>query len=244
MKTSAATEAGAAALRKASLLSAMVIAAEGARADAALTSGFRVSSSSLAVSVERPGRCGGRFETSTPLACVPVGRPVPLVDARTISAAVTLYYAATAINPATFASVPVEVVPVIESVAPRVVPVVVVNDVSVMPIASPMMPAPSIASEPTNSEAGSEREVGAVKPDSGIRVPPRPLRDGISVNHPRIISRDVNVIGASRLNDDRRVLRGYGLLRCGLKITGLLCPLAHHLYCIHHILLLVVVGVS
>jgi hypothetical protein len=121
---------------------------------------------------------------------------------------------------------------------------VVVNDVSVMPVASPMMPAPSITSEPTNSEAGSEREVRAVKPDSGIRVPPRPLRDGISVNHPWIISGDVNVIGASRLNDDCRVLRGYGLLGCSLKIASLLCPLAHDLYGIHHILLLIVVGVS
>jgi hypothetical protein len=39
-------------------------------------------------------------------------------------------------------------------------------------------------------------------------------------------------------------LRGYGLLLRGLKIAGLLRALAHRLYCIHHILLLVVVGIS
>jgi hypothetical protein len=39
-------------------------------------------------------------------------------------------------------------------------------------------------------------------------------------------------------------LRRYGLLRRGLKIAGFLRPLAHHLYGIHHILLLVVVGVA
>jgi hypothetical protein len=39
-------------------------------------------------------------------------------------------------------------------------------------------------------------------------------------------------------------LRGYDLLRRGLKITGFFRPLAHHLDGIHHILLLVVVGVA
>src|ERR1700729_519473 len=132
------------------------------------------------------------------------------------------------------ASVPVEVVPVIERVPLRVVAPVVGDDGSVMPEASPMMPAPSVTPEPTDSETGSEREVRAAKPDSGIRVPPRPPHDGISVNHPRIISGNVNVVGAGRLNDDRRVLRGYGLLRRGFKITGFLCSPAHHLHRIHH----------
>jgi hypothetical protein len=39
-------------------------------------------------------------------------------------------------------------------------------------------------------------------------------------------------------------LIGYVLLRRGLQIAGLLRTLAHHLHGIHHVLLLVVVGVS
>jgi hypothetical protein len=39
-------------------------------------------------------------------------------------------------------------------------------------------------------------------------------------------------------------LRRYGLLRRAFKIAGIFRFLAHHLYGIHHILLLVVVGVS
>jgi hypothetical protein len=36
----------------------------------------------------------------------------------------------------------------------------------------------------------------------------------------------------------------YGLLRRGLKIAGSLRALAHHLHGIHHILLLVIVGIA
>jgi hypothetical protein len=39
-------------------------------------------------------------------------------------------------------------------------------------------------------------------------------------------------------------LRGYGLLWRGLKIARFFRSLAHHLYGIHHIRLLVVVGVA
>ena len=45
--------------------SAIPIAAEGARPDAALTAGLRVSSGSLRVSVERPRRCAGSVEYPT-----------------------------------------------------------------------------------------------------------------------------------------------------------------------------------
>ena len=107
-----------------------------------------------------------------------------------------------------------------------------------------MIPAPSKTSEEADSEAHSEREVRAAIPNSGIRVPSRPRHDGISVSHPRIIRGDVNDLGVSGLNDDRRALRRYDLLRRGLKIAGFFRPLAHHLDGIHHILLLVVVGVA
>jgi hypothetical protein len=53
-------------------------------------------------------------------------------------------------------SIAVEVVPVIEGVAPGVVTIVVVNYVSVMPIKSPMVPAPPITSVPADSKAWPE----------------------------------------------------------------------------------------
>src|SRR5258708_2873200 len=105
-----------------------------------------------------------------------------------------------------------------------------------------MNPAPSKNSEPTDSEADSERKVRSLSPDAGIRVPPRPRQDGISVNQPWIVRGDVDDLGGSRLNDDRRALRLYRLLRSALKIAGLLGSLAHHLDGIHPIRLLVVIG--
>jgi hypothetical protein len=97
----------------------MVIAAEGTGADAALTTGFSVSSSSPGISVERPGYCAGMIVDSA-RADVAVGRPIACVGAVTRSTAV-------AVKSAVHASTSVEVVPVIERVALRVVPVVVMN---------------------------------------------------------------------------------------------------------------------
>src|SRR5271157_1933955 len=212
----------------------MVVSAKGSRVDAALTLWFTVSSSRLGVSAERMGRCAGTVVNSSARSGVPIGRPVPRVGGTS----------AFAVNSTGSSPASVVVVPVVKRAAPGVVVVVVIVYVSVVPIASPMIPAPSPTSEPTDSKADSEPEGGAVIPDSGIRVPTRPRHDGISINHPRIVRGDVNHLGVSRLNDDRRVLRGYGLLRRGLEIAGFLRPLAHHLYGIHHILSLVVVGVA
>src|SRR5208337_3112743 len=240
-------------------LSAMVVAAKGARVDVALTVWFTVSSSRLGVSAERMGRCAGTVVNSSARSGVPIGRPVPRVGGTsafavnsTAPAAIPVgrpvprvrATSAFAVNSTGSSPASVVVVPVVKRAAPGVVVVVVIVHVSVVPIASPMIPAPSPTSEPTDSEADSEPEEGVVIPDSGIRIPPRPRHDGISINHPRIVRGDVNHLRVSRLNDDRRVLRSYGLLRRGLKSAGLLCPLAHHLDGIHHILSLVVVGVA
>src|SRR5208283_4758555 len=212
----------------------MVVAAKGSRLDAALTLWFTVSSSRLGVSAERMGRCAGTVVNSSARSGVPIGRPVPRVGGTS----------AFAVNSTGSSPASVVVVPVVKRAAPGVVVVVVIVHVSVVPIASPMIPAPSPTSEPTDSEADSEPEGWAVIPNSWIRVPIRPRLDWVSVNHPRVVGRNINHLGASRLNDDRRPLRVYGLLRRGLKSAGLLRALAHHLYGTHHILSLVVVGVA
>src|ERR1017187_2621400 len=210
----------------------MVIAAEGARACAALAAGFSIASSSLPVSVERSG-CG---------CCA--GTAVNSAASAVSSAARTISSAARAISSAACASAAGEIAPVIKRSAPGVVPAMVVHCVSATPIESPMAPAPSKTSEPTDSEAHSKIEVRPAKPDSGIRVPSRPRHDGISVNRPRVIGRDVHYIGVGRLNVNIRAIVPYDFLRRALKSTGLSRFVAHHLYRIHHILLLVVVSIA
>src|SRR5271157_237261 len=212
----------------------MVVAAEGAGADAALTAGCRVSSSRLPVSLKRPDRCARTVVNSAAPADVPA-RSVPCVGAGTT--ALTVKSAAAACSS-------VESVPVIKRSAPGVVPAVVKHCIVVMPIESPMTPAPSKTAEPADSEARAPRQIRAAKPDSRIRIPSRPRHYRPSVSQPRVIRGDVYDIGAGGLNADVRVLRCDGLLRRGFKIAGFLRPPAHHLYGIHHILLLVVVGVA
>src|ERR1700723_2088510 len=113
----------------------------------------------------------------------------------------------------------------------------------VMPVKSPMAPAPSKATEEANSKTNSEREVRASIPNSGIRIPARPGHNWTAVHQPRIIGGDINDIGLRRLNDYRRALRSHGLLRGALQIAGGFRFLAHYLNRVHHFLLLVVVGV-
>src|SRR5208282_1691147 len=213
----------------------MTVAAEGARADAALTTGCSVASSRLPVSVERPGRCAGTVVHST--ACADVPGPIPGVDAGVNSAR-------TAVNSAAPACSSVEIAPVIKRSAPGVVSGMVVHWVSVMPIESPMTPAPSKTAVPTDSKADSEIEVRAAKPDSRIRVPSRPRHDGISVDPPGVISRDVNHIGISGLNVDIWTILPHDFLRSSLEAAGSLRFMAHHLHRIHYILLLVVISVA
>jgi hypothetical protein len=83
---SSATEAGTSAGRIAPGFSAVVVAAEGARADTALTAGFSVSSSSVIVSFKRLGRCAGAVFSPAADASVRVGGPVPFIAASTSSA--------------------------------------------------------------------------------------------------------------------------------------------------------------
>src|SRR5208282_5368687 len=187
----------------------MVVAAEGARACAALPAGFSIASSRLPVSVEGSGGCAG-----------------------------------TVVNSAAYASAAGEIAPVVKRSAPGEVPAAAKHCVSVMPVESPMTPSPSKAAEPADSEAEPELEIRAAKPDSGIRIPPRPSHDGITVNQPRIICRDINHIGLGRLNVNiRAVLLNDFVLRV-LKSAGLFRFVAHHLHRVHHILLLVVVSVA
>src|SRR6266403_2934763 len=222
----------------------MVVVAEGTRARTALTPGFSVSPSSVIVSFKRPDRWGGTVFSPAGPTGFRTGGPVPFIAAGTISAPVAAKSAVVAANfPARF-STSVVVAPVIKRGAPGVVPVVVMNYDSVMPVRSPMMPAPPISSVKADSEADSVRRVQPAIPASGILVPSRPRLYAISINQPWIIFRDVDDVGAGRLDDDGRVLGRYGLLLRILKFARFLRALAQRLYGIHHVLFLVVVSVA
>src|SRR5467141_3054479 len=222
----------------------MVVVAEGTRARTALTPGFSVSPSSVIVSFKRPDRWGGTVFSPAGPTGVRTGRPVPFIAAGTISAPVAAKSAVVAANFAARFSTSVVVVPVIKSAAPGFEPVVVISYGPVMPVRSPMTPAPPVSSVEADSEADSVRRVQPAIPDSGILVPSRPRLYATSVNQPWIIFGDVNDFGASRLDDDGRVLGRYGLLLRSQKIARFLRALAPHLYGIHHVLFLVVVSVA
>src|SRR6266851_6352113 len=163
----------------------MVVVAEGARARTALTPGFSVSSTCFVVSFKRARRCAGTVGFASSLASVLAGWPTLLVAAGTIRAAV-------AVSSAARVSASIVVVPVIKRGAPGVVPIVIMNYDSVMPIGPPMMPAPTITSVVANAEANSEEQGRAVIPNAWIGIPPRPRHYGVPVNDPRIVRGDVN----------------------------------------------------
>src|SRR5271154_1697452 len=135
-------------------------------------------------------------------------------------------------------------VAVVKRRAPRVVPVVVINGVVVVPIESPVAPAPAEAAEESDAEAVSVERVNSVVPNSGIRVPSRPGNNGAAVDNPGIIRRDVHDLRVGRRNLDRWAVHGNILLRGALEVAGLLGLLAHHLHGVHHVLLLVVVSIA
>jgi hypothetical protein len=129
----------------------------------------------------------------------------------------------------------IEVAAIDESRAVGDVPVMVVYHVVVVPIGSPVMPAPAKASEDANSQA--ERYPWPL--DEGARNPDPSWieREGVPVDHPRIIFRHVNDFRVCWFNHDRLSLGGDGFLLRALQVPGLLRSLTHHLNCVKDILL-------
>ena len=72
------------------------------------------------------------------------------------------------------------------------VSVVVVDDSVVMPIISPVVPAPAEAAEEADSEAEAKRNTRSGKVQSWIPIPVRPRPDRISIHEPGVIFRHVN----------------------------------------------------
>src|SRR5271157_1474975 len=118
---------------------------------------------------------------------------------------------------------------IVESSAPRGVPVVVMLYPLVVPIASPVVPPPPIAVIESDSVPGTKRNVGSRVPDSRIRIPSRPSHDHrVPIDDPGVVGRHVDNLRVRRLNNDRFVLGLYHLLLRRLQIARLFGFLPHH----------------
>src|SRR6266849_320359 len=103
-----------------------------------------------------------------------------------------------------------------EDSAVRYVCVVVVNDIVVMPVRSPMVPAPAKPAIKADSKAEAKRNSRAVKEQSWIRIPARPNPDGLSLRKPWIILRHVNDLRVGRFDDNGLPLIAHLFLRCAV----------------------------
>src|SRR6267154_627436 len=122
--------------------------------------------------------------------------------------------------------------------------VVVVNHPVAMPVASPVMPAPTISSKETDAEPDSKSNPHSGQEDSRHGIPAWIRDDRLAVHEPGIICRYVNHFRIGRFDDDCVPLSRYLLLFIAIEVAGLVSLLTHCLDGICHILLLVGVCVA
>src|SRR5579864_2253110 len=94
--------------------------------------------------------------------------------------------------------------------------VVVKNDSVVMPVISPVMPAPPEPAEEAHSKTKAERDSRSRKEQPRIRIPARPDADRFSIDEPGIILRNVNNLRLRGLDHNGLALLAYVFLRCAL----------------------------
>src|SRR5580704_9909584 len=178
-----ATEAGTAARRITARLAAMVIAAEAAGAGAGLTAALIESPRGLIISVKRSVPAAG-IVVDIPGAALHV---VPAAALHVVPAA-TLHV----VRDTAFTSRTVVIVSVVKGIAAGVVAIIVVDYAATAPADAQVAPTPSVPAPETDTETDSSPiDRRAAEPDSGIRIPTGPGYDGISVNQPGVIRRDV-----------------------------------------------------
>lgn len=110
------------------------------------------------------------------------------------------------------ASASVEVIAINENSAVGHVTVVVEKDAVMVPIRSPMVPAPAKATKKANAEAETKSDSGTRKVQTGIPVPAWPHRNRSAIHKPRIVLRHVDHLGVGRFDHDRRSVVGHLLL--------------------------------
>ena len=142
------------------------------------------------------------------------------------------------------AAAAVKVVAIDDGSAVGDVGVVVVDHPMPMPIASPVMPAPTIPSEETDAEPYSKSNPHSRQEYPRHGIPAWVRDDRLPVYEPRIVSRHVDHIGISRFDDNRTALSCYLLLLIAIEVAGLACLLTHRLNRIGHILRLIGIGLA
>ena len=138
----------------------------------------------------------------------------------------------------------VEVVAIDDRSAVGDVGVVVVDHPMAMPVASPVVPAPTISSEETDAEPDSKSNPRSGKEDARHRVPARICDDGLAIHEPGIIRGHIDDLRIGRFDDDCIPLSRYLLLFIAIELAGLVSLLTHGLDGIRHILLLVDVCIA
>src|SRR5579872_5135090 len=89
----------------------------------------------------------------------------------------------------------IEVVTVHKDSAMGFIVVVVEANVVMVPVISPVVPAPTKSAKETNSKPEAKRDSRPFQIQSWIPVPVRPYTDRISVDQPWIILRHINNLG-------------------------------------------------
>ena len=142
-KTASPAEAGASARRKTAFLAPMTVPAEGTGASTTLAARLRVAASSPVVAIERLRRRSGMVVNPAHALAFPAGR-------------LWRSFGTVVVTARDFASI--EPVAVVKRPALRIISAVVVDRIMVVPIAPPVMPAPSVATIEADAEPNSEEE--------------------------------------------------------------------------------------
>src|SRR5579871_319317 len=106
----------------------------------------------------------------------------------------------------------IEVVAVDEDSAVRDVSGVIENHIVVVPIVSPMSPAPPESMEEADAETKAKRDSRTGEVKSWIRIPARPDSDRLSINEPRIVLRHINNLRVRGLDHNCFPLLAYFFL--------------------------------
>jgi hypothetical protein len=138
----------------------------------------------------------------------------------------------------------VEIVAIDDRSAVRDVGVVVVDHAMTMPVASPVMPAPSESSEEADSEADSKSNPCSGKEDPRHGIPAWVCDDRLAIDEPGIIGRHIDHLRIGRLYDDCVALSCYLFLFIRIQVAGFVSLLTHRLDGIRDILLLVGICVA
>jgi hypothetical protein len=163
----------------------MTEAAEGARANATLAV-------RLAIAARGPVITGERLWCSFGMVVDSASVPAVATEALWASFAALVHIARV--------SASIESIAVIKCPASRVIPRMVENRVVVMPIETPVVPAPPVAPKESDAEANSEGEGRTVIPDAWIGIPTGPRDNRASVHNPGVICRNIDNFGADGLD--------------------------------------------